>query len=192
VISLAFLAYTRRLDREACDRPLASSADRFAPRRADGRPEIVGPSTPGRDMKAQLSAPCGVAGFRGDKDRAERHIETGTYSDNPSILEEATSFIGNLIARLSEPLDSPSILPKPELAEVEFDAAAFIEYLDEFDEPYEDDEEISFFDHLIRPGFGGGLPTMPFVRCLSRNLANAARASPRAEGRCTSAERIRY
>jgi hypothetical protein len=64
---------------------------------------------------------------------AEQHIEVGTYSDDADLLDDATRFISDLVA-ISEPLDTTSIFPKPEFAEVEFDDAAFIEYLDEYGE----------------------------------------------------------
>lgn len=70
---------------------------------------------------------------------AARHIEVGTYSDDADLLSGATDFLSEVV-RLSEPLDTTSIFPEPEFAEVEFDAAAFIEYLDEYGDSYDEDE----------------------------------------------------
>ncbi|HVL97904.1 MAG TPA: hypothetical protein VM324_01255 [Egibacteraceae bacterium] len=70
---------------------------------------------------------------------AERHIEVGTYSDDGDLLDDATRFISDLV-KISEPLDTTSSFPEPEFAEVDFDDAAFIEYLDEYGDCYEEEE----------------------------------------------------
>lgn len=72
---------------------------------------------------------------------AEAHIEIGTFSDDPRILDETTEFLGELI-KVSESLSSSSEQPNPEYAPVVFDDDAFYDYVaehgetppDEFDE----------------------------------------------------------
>jgi len=61
---------------------------------------------------------------------APMHLEFGLWSDDPSLLEHNQRFLLNAV-RFSQPLDSTTVGPAPELVDCEYDDAAFAEYLAE-------------------------------------------------------------
>lgn len=65
------------------------------------------------------------------------HLEMGTLSDDPALLEHALDYLIDLI-RLSEPFDSVSYWPTPDLAAGTWDDDAFAELAAEV---YGDDED---------------------------------------------------
>ncbi|OMC26433.1 hypothetical protein A5738_02885 [Mycobacterium colombiense] len=74
---------------------------------------------------------------------ARNHLETGFACDDAQLVEEATSFIAEMIA-FSEPVDSASVGPEPNLVQVEYDEDAIAQAAAErqFDDYNEDDYDV--------------------------------------------------
>lgn len=72
--------------------------------------------------------------------RAGSHLEVGFACDDPTLVEEATAFVADVIA-FSEPIDTTCAGPEPNLVQVEFDDAAMAEAMEEMDEPDDDGED---------------------------------------------------
>lgn len=61
---------------------------------------------------------------------SQSHLEIGTLTDDPGLIEHAYRYLLDII-RLSEPFHSQTLWPTPDLAEAEWDDAAFEEYVAE-------------------------------------------------------------
>ncbi|ODO50070.1 hypothetical protein A5N54_13020, partial [Streptococcus pneumoniae] len=72
--------------------------------------------------------------------RAGSHLEVGFACDDPTLVEEATAFVADVIA-FSEPIDTTCAGPEPNLVQVEFDDAAMAEAMEEMAEPDDDGED---------------------------------------------------
>lgn len=68
------------------------------------------------------------------------HAEVGFACDDPTLVEEATAFVADVIA-FSEPIDTTCAGPEPNLVQVEFDDAAMAEAMEEMAEPDDDGED---------------------------------------------------
>lgn len=59
------------------------------------------------------------------------HLEFGLWVDEPTLVDHAFRFLLDLLT-FSEPLDTNSDQPSPELVDAEWDDDAFAEYMAEF------------------------------------------------------------
>jgi hypothetical protein len=76
---------------------------------------------------------------------SRRHLEFGAWTDDPQLCERALGFLGAVL-HFSEPMDSTSAAPAPELLRAEWDDAAFAEALMEAEWAAEEAEAIAHED----------------------------------------------
>ena len=70
---------------------------------------------------------------------ARYHLETGFVCDDPLLVEEATSFVAEMIA-FSEPVDSACVGPEPNLVQVGYDDEAMAQAAAEIEMDFDQDE----------------------------------------------------
>jgi hypothetical protein len=68
-----------------------------------------------------------------------KHLETGFWSMDPHLVDEATDFLGSVIA-FSEPWDATCVGPEPDLIDVEFDDDAMREAAAQLAEDEDEDD----------------------------------------------------
>lgn len=72
---------------------------------------------------------------------AKMHLEFGLWSDDPDLLAANQTFLLDVL-RFSQPFDSATAGPAPELVDVDWDDDAFAEYVAEMGYPDGDDPQV--------------------------------------------------